>query len=603
VANINVSINIERLIKSSPSSDDSKTDWKKRMFFKKLTTRCLLTLVYFGLCGCGGSDNDIDGTSSSSGGSAPTLKVSFMPAQLQAELIQTSSTEWTVTATVEGPNVGTIYVKVVDNGGVILNPIDFDQLSSRHYRTSFRISPKLLSGEYSSNLRFHFCSDPACETPYPGSPWYLPYKLSVKSHTNLTALNSIEGFSGWNSRFGDVRNTGYVPITLNPDQFSYRWFKALDVPLVGEVITEGENVFFLQTVALTASSYFFNVTALDGWDGRTSWRQSFASDSRGVGLTANKDLLYFMRYDSSPPSAHFTGLDPENGLTIYDHKIADERYAVASALVDGDYFYVGGVFANGYALSALTKTSGEVKWSLPFQKAFEDGAAAPTSDDQNIYSFTHSACNPIEFCVPAGLRAIDKKTGAVSSFIADPAPTIVDHGENLSPILTDEGVLALNGKFNPAMRTADVPNISLYDIVNKVVRWTVSDMFVYKPVVANGIVYSAVSKAAIDDDSTRQINLQAMRLTDGELLWSLPVSSFPSYPHYPSNMIITDNILFMSAGPAVYAIDISSQEVVWRYPFGGLLSLSEKAVLYVHRAGEHDPYAQYGSILAAINLR
>jgi hypothetical protein len=57
--------------------------------------------------------------------------------------------------------------------------------------------------------------------------------------------------------------------------------------------------------------------------------------------------------------------------------------------------------------------------------------------------------------------------------------------------------------------------------------------------------------------------------------------------------LVTNNLAFVSSMKFTYAIDLSTRKVVWTYPLGGMLALSNRGVLYIQAYNQ----------LVAINLQ
>ena len=51
---------------------------------------------------------------------------------------------------------------------------------------------------------------------------------------------------------------------------------------------------------------------------------------------------------------------------------------------------------------------------------------------------------------------------------------------------------------------------------------------------------------------------------------------------FDSEVLLTRNLVFVSTGLAVYAIDLATHKAVWSYPQPGRLALSRNGILYVH---------------------
>jgi outer membrane protein assembly factor BamB len=83
--------------------------------------------------------------------------------------------------------------------------------------------------------------------------------------------------------------------------------------------------------------------------------------------------------------------------------------------------------------------------------------------------------------------------------------------------------------------------------------------------------------------------LEAHAPANGNLLWTVDLGNSDF-----SNVIVTRNLAFVSSSTATQAVDLNTRKVVWTYPQGGNLAISQRGVLYIlTSAGK----------LAAVNLR
>jgi outer membrane protein assembly factor BamB len=76
------------------------------------------------------------------------------------------------------------------------------------------------------------------------------------------------------------------------------------------------------------------------------------------------------------------------------------------------------------------------------------------------------------------------------------------------------------------------------------------------------------------------MRLEARAEASGALLWSWspPTSSETSYV---GDVLLTNNLVFLSTNTTIYAIDTTTHQSVWSLPTSGYLALSEYGVLYV----------------------
>jgi len=67
----------------------------------------------------------------------------------------------------------------------------------------------------------------------------------------------------------------------------------------------------------------------------------------------------------------------------------------------------------------------------------------------------------------------------------------------------------------------------------------------------------------------------------------------PNAEWWPSGVLLTNNLVFVSTDNATYAIDRTTHAQVWSYPFSGKLSLSANGILYINS----------GSSILAVNVK
>jgi hypothetical protein len=584
------------------------------MFFMRAKGQIRSLFLFFTVCiavlsSCGGG-----GGGGSSAVVKPDFEVTFSPASLSADLVETAKTIWTVQVTVKGQVNGDVYPVVVDKTGTINSNVYIEQLNSTSYRATFRVSNLLAPGKYVDSIKLHLCADAACLKEYSGSPWSLPYSVNVTSHTNLSSVTPIPNYHGWVSRFGSSSNSGYVPVTLDPGQFSYRWFKRVTAnQFIDDLVTYDDKIFFNERDVNSFGYSALSIIAFDQLDGSTSWQETYQPDpaksqiNKEYGLNIADGLLSFMRTDPMHNGdTYFTALDPANGSTSFDHKLWDYAYAGSGAVLDGDYFYLYGSFQNQYGFGRVARADGTLDWivnSPSYDEIIPRENWLPTMDSQYSYIFTRPTCNPVQYCDASGLNVRDKKTGEKVSFIADPNPGIADRGELVPAILTDKGVLALNGRVLNIF-TPDTTSLSFYDLVDKSVKWTVTGQFIYQPVVGNGVAYDVVPFDNSQTTPSQALKVEARNLTNGELLWSLPFASKAgSFTAINDGMIITDNILLVASTENLVAIDINTREIVWTAPFGGKIALTQSGVLIVLRDADKNYSLTDTIIISAISLK
>ena len=81
------------------------------------------------------------------------------------------------------------------------------------------------------------------------------------------------------------------------------------------------------------------------------------------------------------------------------------------------------------------------------------------------------------------------------------------------------------------------------------------------------------------------------------MLW-LQISAGDLAESHASEILLTNNMVFVCTNLATYGVDRQTHELVWSYPLTGRLALSASGVLYI--AGQSSPGP---SLLTAINVK
>ena len=105
-----------------------------------------------------------------------------------------------------------------------------------------------------------------------------------------------------------------------------------------------------------------------------------------------------------------------------------------------------------------------------------------------------------------------------------------------------------------------------------------------QPAVANGVGYAIVSHYDV---------LEARAVATGLPEWQYQLPIVRQERRY-GQALATSNLVFASSETATVAVDLATRQVVWVYPLGGHLALSEQGVLYIASANGR---------VVAINLR
>lgn len=114
------------------------------------------------------------------------------------------------------------------------------------------------------------------------------------------------------------------------------------------------------------------------------------------------------------------------------------------------------------------------------------------------------------------------------------------------------------------------PGLTDFDTTARTVRWTVRGNFLAGTAYDNKMVFALQSPLTLD----------VYNEADGSLASSWTALS--SSQQWSSNILLTNNIVFVSTDSIRYAIDPGTHLPVWSHPFAGKLSRSANGILYIN---------------------
>ncbi|HEV7690427.1 MAG TPA: PQQ-binding-like beta-propeller repeat protein [Hyphomonadaceae bacterium] len=439
----------------------------------------------------------------------------------------------TITGVISAPVVPSLVYDTRHYTSVTLTPN-----STTSYSISATTRDGFPGGQFGSPITFRVCQDAACNTPYAGA------SAAHRVSANVT-------FRPWTTLQRNASHTGAVNVSVDPSKIAKAW----------EWTTPDFSFFFNYVIPVNGSAYLSTsakIYSLSEATGLQNWAHTPPSPlyANGLGgLTYDNGTVYApVMY--SPPTSVFTGeaylrgFDAVTGAPTSAAQFHSQGGPFSSPTVyDGIMFYSEGYFGNQvYRYEPMATT-----WT--WRKDIASGRnpdQSPVVTDKYVYHATG-----------AGVSILNKSDG---SLVADTGPPVGSGGGgNTSPVLTQSGhVIAFDGFDGFRMLLLDGENAS--------VIWRGDIQQGAQPVVARGVIYNWFYSAG-------RYSLRAMNEANGAVLWSWPQPAGET--DVQNNMIICDNVIFVSTPKNTYAIDLATHQTVWTVATGGKLSLSSNLVLYV----------------------
>jgi outer membrane protein assembly factor BamB len=335
--------------------------------------------------------------------------------------------------------------------------------------------------------------------------------------------------SAWQTYQGNAAHDGFVPVVLDPADFTVRWTSAMPgAPTLNPVVAADGRVF--------VSSDDRNLRALDVRNGAILWTYSLGSSlPYWMFPPAYANGAVYLQ-TGAHSNSYLWSFDARTGENLFQSSYANQSTPYqAPTPYDGDVYIGGGASSGVYAFDGAT---GSQRW---FAFLSPNEKFTPAVDDDFVYAFDGYQ-----------LVVIDRATGAQSFTISDPSP----FGIYFMPVLGGRNnVLGLY--FN---------RLVSYDLANRTIGWEIRESFQGVPAVAGGVIY------VINDGA-----LQARSEADGALLWQWrPASGSLTGP-----CVVTTNLLFVATSSTTYAVDLRTHEAVWQHEKGGHLALSNESALFI----------------------
>ncbi|SMC29305.1 Outer membrane protein assembly factor BamB, contains PQQ-like beta-propeller repeat [Andreprevotia lacus DSM 23236] len=547
------------------------------MHFKAMTLPVALVLA-LSLASCGGGGGGGSSSTPSNQvtpvpGQDPNAALSFSPSTLSVDLpFSGDSTTLSTVATLKTAITGALYILVTEPNGIIEPNIPALKNADGTYRATVTTRASLKPGNHTGTIKIQLCKDDKCASEYPGSPAYLP--ISVNIAGKQEPLVPWNGVADWTTTQGNNAHNGYVPVTLDPKQFSPRWrlnkSYQYDYRVYDKIITSGNSAVLYQDKTLTSINIddgSLRWTALPNSGSYSFFGLPAIADNKLYLTSRNTSVLVYNLVDSQrlieTKQANYAYGTPQYAPVIDDNLI----YSVAD--------YLNGVPDYTSYLYGYNKNGG-IQWKTPINKYFY---GTPAVDRANVYVYAGLDTGG------SALSVLSKKYGAVLRKFPDTAGTITGSfpAPGIPVLGSMNDVIVINSRdFQNNPQNALVS----FDIDNGV-NWVRRGQFVQDPVVGGGVIYVA---------SVGPHQITAYDEKTGNTLWSWQPPKDDTTAVF-GNLIVTNNMLFLSTEKRIYGLDLASRSTAWTYDAAGYLTIAANGTLLV--AGT----AANAGTLLAFNLK
>jgi outer membrane protein assembly factor BamB len=368
--------------------------------------------------------------------------------------------------------------------------------------------------------------------------------VDAQKVVDLVERGTIDvSLDAWPTYQGNHGHTGYVPIQVDPQDFTLRWERVVaDGFRLHQVAAGDGRVFVSRSLYHSDGEHIY---ALDARDGETLWSRGFGRVSRVNPPAYAYDTVYIQtgKESSSGQPAYLNALDPESGDIIFQSRVEEQWEShLAPTPYDGRVYVNGGYYGGMYGFDAF---SGDTEWFLDLPQYDE---WTPAVDEIHAYAYVGE--------YSPGLYVADRATGALLFRIPDDDFDWRGWSMDLAPVLggRDDVFAIHNGR------------LIRFDVAGRQIAWQLKRSFTGQPSIREGVVFAIDGGAlfAVDQDT-------------GDTLWSW---SAPGGDALVSQIIVTDSHLFVRSDTTTYAVELLSRQSQWSHPGAGEMALGNET-LYI----------------------
>lgn len=513
------------------------------------------TAVSLLVAACGGSAPEAADTETDSLASAEALKplLTVSPSSISLSLDVGGTAAAELDATYAGRPTRRAHISVAPGEAAFSDNFAVTPLGQGRYKVEVTTAAGLAAGQYSGTLTLRMCTESPCVNVIPRTHALVSYQVTVTAPVPPPVPE-------WQTFQGNAAHTGYVPVTLDPARFAQAWeWRRTTTGVLGfinAVVTEKGTVF------VTDDEYFGAVTslyALNEQDGSLRWRHDFSNAPALNPPAVANGVVYAAT--TGHQDTYLWAFRSSDGSPVFQSPFAGQwPHVLAPTVHSGRVFTNGGYYGGGvYAYDAA---SGAAAWS---QFAGDDDMTTPAVD--GAYAYHYSGL---------GLQVYAADTGLPVATIADPYGPGQGYSHHGAPMLgSSDHVIsfsggAFSGRASSSTEQYDSRPLVNFSVQNLATRWRSAHSYLTQPAVAKGVVYAGRNNPKSFD---------ALSETTGELLWSWAGTA--SDAEFHRNVVVTDNLVFVSTDRAIHAIDLATRQPVWTYPVPGMLAISSQGTLYI----------------------
>lgn len=333
----------------------------------------------------------------------------------------------------------------------------------------------------------------------------------------------------WGMYQQNPSHTGYVDTNLNMKRFTLAWKVSTSQNPNGyrfdisQPVVADSMVYIIQSNSNT-------LQALSSKDGHEIWRKDYTNASVNPPSVVN-GLVYIQTVNNYSSDTALYGYRASDGKIVFKSPTSAQWEHYLSPTIFDKHVYVdGGTYGGMYSFDAST---GDKNWFTGLAQ-YDGWTPAVNSKYAIAYTGGH-------------LNVLDRLSGKIAEDITDPNYQWSGYTTGFAPvILNDNEVVGIQSGY-----------LTLFDLINRNIAWSAGPGYIGQPAFDGRYIYAS-----------KNGGLMVLNKA-GKLVWSW----YQDNENVSGQMIVTDNLVFISTENKVYAISKKTHESVWSYDASGALSL------------------------------
>jgi hypothetical protein len=281
----------------------------------------------------------------------------------------------------------------------------------------------------------------------------------------------------WTTYQGNIRHTGYMPVTLKPQVFNELWVVNIQEGNELNPVTSANGAVFVTPRNFSDNQKLY---VLESETGEVRWEYAFGDIHSVNPPSYDNGKIYLTT--GGHEDTFLWAFDAVSGTVDFRTSYRNQWYRYyAPTIYENNVYINGGYHGGAYAFNGK---NGDQLWFVELSSRDE---WTPAVDELYVYSYS----GPV-------LTVINRNDGSIAYVISDPNFSFYGSILNLAPVL---------GSQNNVLVTQSGRLIS-FDLTNKNIGWERSGLYIGQLTLAESVIYVF-----------NNYQVEARKESDGDLLW------------------------------------------------------------------------------------